>query len=424
MTQPVKFVSVAPGIYRGLGGSLFERPWISGVRTWRKLASTTIRAGVRELAKRRADQALNKRGLADNPYAPMRNLTVASLLDFYKGKECPGLNNRPRLGKQLSDDLYRVKMLREFFGPREAPTLSLSDCQAYHFWRIARVRRGAGDRTVDLELTTLSAAFRCALRHSAETGIRANPLGVDRVVFVKSEAVRHARDVQPKDAAELHRLARYFFDTPGSEALGWLLLFQGMTGRRINELHRLRTDGKNETVPGFTDGKLLYFEERRSHKGTNGFIEIHEALADLIPAHREWLGRWHREREESARKERKMFPESPWYFPGRAIGKVEAGQSPIDKAALTRGLARACGLLGLPHRTSHGLRSYYVNVLRSQGVADYEIALRIGQKSGGSMIVEVYGDARPDKLAWLPPGPPAWKMFEATGVAANILAFK
>jgi integrase len=178
-----------------------------------------------------------------------------------------------------------------------------------------------------------------------------------------------------------------------------------MTGRRINELHALRTDGKNETVPGFTDGRSLYFENRRTHKGASGFVELHDALAELLRAHGEWRMR----RQEI----------SPWYFPGRRGAAV-----PVDKAAVTRGLARACALLDLPHRTSHGLRSYYVNVLRSDGLADYEIALRIGQKSGGRMIVDVYGERRPGKLLWLPEGQPAWKVFEGAGAPANIVAFK
>jgi hypothetical protein len=53
-----------------------------------------------------------------------------------------------------------------------------------------------------------------------------------------------------------------------------------------------------------------------------------------------------------------------------------------------------------------------VNVLRSDGIEDHEIALRIGQKSAGKMIVDVYGERRPDKIGFLPmKGPPAWEEF-------------
>jgi len=400
------FSNVAAGIYRGPSGALFERPWISGVRTWRKLEARTIRAAALELAKRRADQALSTRGLADNPYGSMRGLTVAALLEFYTKKGCPRASHHYREGKQLSDEVYRVSQLREFFGPREASSLTLSDCQEYHKWRVARTKRGAGDRTVDLELSTLSAAFRCAIRHQVETGIRSNPVGQDRQRFVKSEAVRHARDVQPRDAEELHRLARYFFDSQSSEVLGWLLLFQAMTGRRINEIYQLRMDGKDASVPGFVEKGVLHFEERRRHKGASGFIKIHDALQALITAHQIW----HLDR----------YVDTPWYFPGHTLKDRPAGERPncrktsvaaIDKNTLTRGLARACPLLEVPHRTSHGLRSYFVNVLRSDGVEDYEIALRIGQKTAGRMIVDVYGERRPDKIGWLPSGPPAWEMF-------------
>jgi hypothetical protein len=55
------------------------------------------------------------------------------------------------------------------------------------------------------------------------------------------------------------------------------------------------------------------------------------------------------------------------------------------------------------------MRSYFVNVLRSDKDADgipkmpdSEIALRIGHKSGGKLIVQVYGEVLPNKLTWLP----------------------
>jgi integrase len=388
----MSFSVVSGGIYRGSTGALYERPWIDGRRTWRKLSALTIRAAKLERAKKRSDQGLSTIGLAKNPYGPIADSTVAALLDFYVKKGCPRANHRARAGRQLDDDLFRVKMLQDFFGTRLATAVNLSDCERYHKWRRERLRSGTGDRTVDLELTTLSAAFRCAIRYQRETGIKTNPVRENRVIFTDLEKVRHARDVQPRDADELHRIARYFFDVRESEVLGWLMLFQAFTGRRINELVGLRADAKDEDQPGFWDATSLYFKRRISHKGTAGFIKIDDPLRSLMGAHRCWL--------------RSRYPKVNWYFPG------PDGLLHVDKCSLTRGLARATALLELPHRTSHGLRSYHVNVLRSDGIEDHEIALRIGQKSAGKMIVDVYGERRPDKIGFLPmKGPPAWEEF-------------
>jgi integrase len=342
-----RFSAVSSGVYRGPGGALYERPWIEGRRTWRKLSALTIRAAKLELAKKRSDHGLSVIGLAKSPYGPISDHTVAALLSFYVEKGCPRVNHRPRQGKQLEEEIFRVGKLKEFFGPRLAVSITANDCEKYHQWRKTRIRRGTGDRTVDLELTALSAAFRCAIRHRPETGISSNPIRENRVRFTNSETVRHARDVQPRDADELHRIARYFFDVRESEVLGWLMLFQAFTGRRINELVGLRADAKDEDQPGFWDATSLYFKRRISHKGTAGFIKIDDPLRSLMGAHRCWL--------------RSRYPKVNWYFPG------PDGLLHVDKCSLTRGLARATALLELPHRTSHGLRSYHVNVLRSDG---------------------------------------------------------
>ena len=54
--------------------------------------------------------------------------------------------------------------------------------------------------------------------------------------------------------------------------------------------------------------------------------------------------------------------------------------------------------LGIRHVTPHGLRSYFVNQARQSGLTDAEIAQLIGDKTGPSIIAEVYGDVRPDHL--------------------------
>ena len=61
--------------------------------------------------------------------------------------------------------------------------------------------------------------------------------------------------------------------------------------------------------------------------------------------------------------------------------------------------------------TTHGMRSYYVNVRRSQGAADSEIALEIGHSSN-HQIFETYGEVLPIKIGWKPDGHPAWERFQ------------
>jgi hypothetical protein len=64
-----------------------------------------------------------------------------------------------------------------------------------------------------------------------------------------------------------------------------------------------------------------------------------------------------------------------------------------------------------------------VNVLRSQGKTDGEIALRIGQRTGGKLIVDVYGEILPYKIAWRPEtGQPAWTHWTAPAATQLELA--
>jgi integrase len=170
-----------------------------------------------------------------------------------------------------------------------------------------------------------------------------------------------------------------------------------MIGQRTQEILRLRMDAKTRFDPGFVKGNHLFLYQSLTHKGTFGYADLHAALRECLAAHRAW----HESRYPGG--------SSPWYFP-----------SPEDKAKCVHGdslghaLRRVTKAMGIPHRTPHGLRSFFVNVLRSQGKTDAEIALRIGHRSGGHLIVEVYGEILPHKLSWLPEnGDPAWSVFKA-----------
>jgi integrase len=73
-------------------------------------------------------------------------------------------------------------------------------------------------------------------------------------------------------------------------------------------------------------------------------------------------------------------------------------QQPRDESSYRRRLTQACRKLDLPHVIPHGLRSYFVTQARQSGLTDAEIAQLIGDKTGPSLIADVYGDVRPDHL--------------------------
>lgn len=378
----------------------WERPCVDGRQTTRRLKSTTLRHAQLEVGKNRSDQALAKIGRAVDPYAHAGVATVDELADIYVTAGCPKRNEQARAGKQLDEEKRRVNNLKRHLGTKIWTKLSLEDLREYHRARLVEIggRRGdhvvRGDRAVDLEEACLSSMLRWAARNSRATGVTHNPIGSDRPRHRRAEQIRHCRECMPANAAELHALAGALFDEPKSESLGWLVLLEALIGQRVSELLHLRMDAQTEKEPGFISGRHLWLYRSQTHKGTFPYADIHAALKDCLAAHRVW----HQQR----------FPTSPWYFPSR----VGHGAAAVESGSLSHALRRICPALGQPLRTSHGLRSYFVNVLRSQSKTDAEIALRIGHKSGGKLIVEVYGEILPYKLGWLPEnGEPAWSIW-------------
>lgn len=384
----------------------WERPFVDGRQTQRRLKSTTLRHAQLEVGKNRSDQALAKIGRAFDPYSKRDVPTVAEVLEFYEASGCPRRTERAREGKQLADEKRSVTNLKRHLGRTVWSKLTIEDLRTYHGKRIEEIKdagaaRGPGHRSVDIEGRALSAAFRWAVKNQRKTGVDRNPVAHDRLTHCTAETVRHCRDVMPANAEELHCLARALFGARQSEVLGWQLLFEAMIGQRTSEILQLRADAAAAYEPGYTSGKHLYLHRSKTSKGTFPYVDLHAALRDCLAAHRNWL------------KER--FPKSPWYFPS----SIGSGARAVRPDALTHALRRITPSLKLPARTSHGLRSYYVNVLRSQGKLDAEIALRIGHRTGGRLIVQVYGEILPYKLGWLPEeGEPAWEVWEPGRKAA------
>lgn len=296
-------------------------------------------------------------------------MTTSSLIAQYQKAGCPLPNLTPRTPEYTARQLAKVA---EFFGSRDPATIKVPDCVKYHAWR-------KRDRACELELAALSACFNWAVSAGL---IEANYIRSGRPRFVRE--VVHCREKAFTTPEELHDAAAMFLASRKSPVLGFQLLVEAFTGLRTNEVLSLQMDAKRGE-PGHVDGNCLWV--RRSKRGVNPFVQIHDALKSVMDRHRSWhAGR------------------SPWWFPGSDLVR------PVARQSLTNALRRVFG-----DKTSHGLRSFYVTARRSQGVTDERIAAEIGD-STVSLISRTYGDVPPSwatgakPTQWVPEGlKPAWE---------------
>jgi hypothetical protein len=252
------------------------------------------------------------------------------------------------------------------------------------------MKQGRGPAALDHEIVVLRSAWKYASKHPNTTGVVDAPSLTWVQRLRHSVDVEHCREKQPENANELHEIAAYFLNKPIKHAVvGWFVLFQAMIGARRAEILKLRIDAKNSSQPGFDDGEHLWLYRSKTHKGTADFAKIHADLRNLLNAHRQWITQ--------------AFPGSPFFSPSIQGG----GDRALGATSVNAGFARLKADTRID-KTSHGLRSYFVNVLRSHGVSDAEIALRIGHKGAANLIVQVYGEVLPIKIGWTPDGPPAW----------------
>jgi hypothetical protein len=412
------------GIYTYPGEKGFYiRPRVDRRSKTRKLKATTVSAAKKERAKLVGKLSDYHAGMAPNPFAKVASVrSVHELCKFYLDKNCPRKNTvKERAGQDLVDEQKRVATLMLWPGARGTwKELTAEHWRQYAAWRKNRIRSGkGGDRQIDKERITLSNVFRCAIRHKSETGVDKNPvIDAEFETFRDADKVKHCRDHMPETGDELHNISSYAFNsgltrravtsksprgTKGTrhwqlqneEVMGWITLFGGAVGHRIAALLTLRTDAQNKSQPGYVADKKLYLFQSESSKGTFGYREIDRDLKACMEVHRAWL--------------QLRFPGSLWYFPSPLDPS-----KPVTPGAYTRWLARVCPAMGLPHRTAQGLRSFRVNVLRSEGLSLEEAAIRVGHRSLGKLILSTYGKALDYKLTWMPQNRrPAWEDFNA-----------
>lgn len=330
--------SLSNGLYQASAGEYWFRPTINGRRTWKRLASATESEAAEEIQAIMTDHKRAKIGLTRDPFGP-KDATVRDLARE-KGRVLPaGILSR--------------------FGGMRVSEITVADCVQYG------ATRGA-TRAADIELAALSSLITAA---GGQNPIKSRPR-------IHVRTLRHSRECMPKNADEIHEIARRLLPS----SVGWQFLFACLTGCRTDELLSLR-------FPLRVEGRFVYV--RRAKGGVNHFVELTCELSELIQAH-------------MASRD----TPSPWMFPGSDLFR------PLNRVALTHALARVS-----PRKiTAHGCRAYYVTVWRSRGETNEQVASRIGDKTS-ALIESTYG-ALPEswsggaQLGWLPTvGEAAWAKY-------------
>lgn len=378
---------VAPGIYADDLGRFWCRPYVSGRRTNRLLKATRLREAVAEANR-------EKFRSEKDPFC--------ELAKRYDAAGCPDRHFNERSERFLSEERRRLKHLVAFFGRMSIADIRPAVCPAYKAWRQKRLQQGTGERSVDMELATLSNVLTYGV---ATNHIEFNVMKFNRPIFCRSDKVRQSWKVAPKSGDEVHALARILLDEPKSSVLGWQLLFAAYTGCRTSELLRLRLDAKTVNEAGFMDGGYLFLG-RRSKRGVNPWVPIAGPFKDMLEAFLKWRG--------------SLGIKSPFFFHSRTRDGV------IGEQSLAHAMKRACNALGLHHVTPHGLRSFYVTKRRGDGAADAQIAAEIGDSSP-QMIPRSYGglpinwNGGEEKSSLIPSkNLPAWLVPESDKVPVDV----
>jgi hypothetical protein len=304
------WIRVADGIYRRSSGTLYERPIINHRPTWRSLGTKNLKLAREELHKRRIK--------GEASYVPKPTVvTTGQVIRCYEQDGYSDRHREKRTGRTMTKEKKNCETLLKFWQHIPVDAVTLAACDRYHEWRKKNIMKGyAGNRTVDMELTTLSNAFLWSCRKEL---VRSNPMSVYRPRYCSDKNIRHCREFMPNDSDELHRIAELMFASLRSYTLGWQLLIEAATGLRTVEALKLRTDAQ-PYQPGWItpDGKSLCVWRAKNQQAVNPFVLIHEGLAAVLKAHKRWKD--------------ERFPDSPWYFPSYKKPDIIQTFGPFDLA--------------------------------------------------------------------------------------------
>jgi len=336
--------------------------------------------------------------------------TVGAIIEAWRAAGWPDFDTLRPLPFHRREE-YESKLLAagRFFWDDDPTQLRPKSLDDFFEWRTKDAKPGTLLRATDTALSKLSALLTWAVRREI---IESNPIRQKRRYQLAADVV-HCTEFMPASDDELHRLGRWFFEqdetNPNAaitEALGWQMFFEAFTGGRTLEVVRMRMDA-SEGEAGFINWPLEYLNIDRCKSGIFPYVPLesspgHKPLVALIQAHREW----HR---------RRFGASCLWYFPNRQR------DGHVYKSSLSHALTRASKELGLPCRTSHGMRAFYVRTCRSLGLDDTEISIRLGHRSGVALVEKTYGlpehNWRGARLQdWMPatPAEVAWNVFTKT----------
>jgi len=343
------------GLYRyQKTGTLYERPVIGGHRTFRSLRTNHERSARQKMAANQVAQAKAEAGAGPSPYAPKVYVTVGEVIDRYQLDGCPDRHRQPRPILMRKAEQRHCSRLLPFFRSMNIDEVTLAQLDKYCDRRTAEMTRGAGLRTVDMELGTLSNAFVWAVRLEM---IRYNPLASRRPKYAQEKHIQHCREFMASGADQLHDIARWMFTATGApgESAAWQFLFEAFTGVRTSEALALRMDappgGPGHIIIDQATGAWKCLEIGRCKSGINPFVIITPEIETMLRA----LFNWKRAR----------YPESPWFFPSPR----KWGEQALDKTTLAHRLGEASEHFGRKF-TSHGARAYYVTALGHFGYPD------------------------------------------------------
>ena len=339
-------------------------------------------AAAAESAARRAAQAGKVEQLRAI-LAPAAVVTVGELAAEWIVAGYARPNRRPRTASQQTTQATFLGYLLEWWGSRNAETITGPALGDYAEWRRLNVRTGSsGDRTIDVELGVLSNLYQWAI---AVGRAKSNPFAT-RPRFQASDDIDHCHQFQPESDDELHALCGWLMGQPAYAVHGAQLLFQALTGLRPGEPGLLRWKAEYAAGiygPGHRRAALYDGRQQellavaRLKRGQNPTVVVHDALAAFLAAWKPYCAaRW---------------PDSPWYFPN-PHNPAEPLVKPSESGRiLNTPLAAAAEHCKVGPRHGHAMRAYHVRVLRSQGVLDATIAARLGQSGGARLIEDIYG---------------------------------
>jgi integrase len=298
-----KWENVERGLYKDVNTGIYyqriRRAKEKGGDTWQFLFTDKVTEARDRLEQRRLVKHASALGLKVK--VRKSEPTVNTILDGFEKAGLPNISGHERMLPRYVE--LALPYLRKKLGTSVGSQLRQKVFDDYHTWRCAQCKKGDGDRTTDLDLMALSAAFTWAVR--AEL-VDDNPVeGFHR--FTDPRKVRHAKDVSFKSMDEVHACAGGLMKNPRGESTAWQALFATQTGQRPNELLKMRIDAE-PGEPGSIVEDQLFVHRSKNPKIVNPSSCIHEGLKETIAQHREWL--------------KKRHPKSPWYFPGRGGAKA------------------------------------------------------------------------------------------------------